>query len=77
VHARDELISSALGELVEGASKAVKTLSALLDADDERVRLAAAKSHLEQLLRLRETLTLNERLAAVERTVHTRNRAGR
>jgi AcrR family transcriptional regulator len=76
-HARDELISSALGELVEGASKAVKTLSALLDADDERVRLAAAKSHLEQLLRLRETLTLNERLAAVERTVQTRNRAGR
>ena len=72
--ARDELISSALGELVEGASKAVQTLLALLDADDERVRLAAAKGHLEQLLRLRETLTLNQRLAALERAMQTRGR---
>ena len=70
--ARDELISSALGELVEGASKAVKTLTELLDADDERVRLAAAKSHLEQLLRLRETLTLSQRLTALERALQAR-----
>jgi hypothetical protein len=71
--ARDELISSALGELVEGASKAVKTLRSLLDAEDERVRLAAAKGHLEQLLRLRETLALNQRLAALERALQNRS----
>ena len=36
--ARDELISSALGELVDCASEAVATLRALLRASDERVR---------------------------------------
>jgi hypothetical protein len=71
---RDELISSALGELVDCASEAVATLRALLSASDERVRLGAAKSTLEQLLRLRETLTLSQRLAALERTIQQRQR---
>jgi hypothetical protein len=70
--ARDELISSALGQLVESASEAVETLRALLSASDERVRLAAAKTTLDQLLRLRETLTLSQRLAALERAVQKR-----
>jgi hypothetical protein len=72
--ARDELISRALGELVDCASQAVATLRALLDASDERVRLGAAKATLEQLLRLRETLTLSQRLAALERALQTRGR---
>jgi hypothetical protein len=72
--ARDELISSALGELVECASEAVATLRALLRASDERVRLGAAKSTLEQLLRLRETLTLSQRLATLERALQERKR---
>jgi hypothetical protein len=71
--ARDELISNALGELVDCASEAVATLRALLSASDERVRLGAAKSTLEQLLRLRETLTLSQRLAALERAMQTRS----
>ena len=75
--ARDELISSALGELVECASEAVATLRALLSASDERVRLGAAKSTLEHLLRLRETLTLSQRLAVLERTMQQRQRSGR
>jgi hypothetical protein len=75
--ARDELISAALGELVECASEAVATLRALLSASDERVRLGAAKSTLEQLLRLRETLTLSQRLAVLERTMQQRQRSGR
>ena len=75
--ARDELISSALGELVECASEAVATLRALLSASDERVRLGAAKNTLEQLLRLRETLTLSQRLAVLERTMQQRQRSGR
>jgi hypothetical protein len=73
--ARDELISSALGELVGCASEAVATLRTLLQANDERVRLGAARSTLDQLLRLRETLTLSQRLATLERTLQTR--AGR
>jgi hypothetical protein len=75
--ARDELISAALGELVECASEAVATLRSLLSASDERVRLGAAKSTLEQLLRLRETLTLSQRLAALERAVQQRQRSSR
>jgi len=75
--ARDELISSALGELVECASEAVATLRALLQANDERVRLGAAKTTLEQLLRLRETLTLSQRLATLERALQSRGRGGR
>jgi hypothetical protein len=71
--ARDELISSALGELVDCASEAVATLRALLSASDERVRLGAAKSTLEQLLRLRETLTLSQRLATLERALQARD----
>jgi hypothetical protein len=75
--ARDELISSALGELVECASEAVATLRALLSASDERVRLGAAKSTLDQLLRLRETLMLSQRLAALERSLQAQMRRGR
>jgi hypothetical protein len=75
--ARDELISSALGELVECASEAVATLRALLQAKDERVRLGAARSTLEQLLRLRETLTLSQRLAALERSLQAQKRRRR
>jgi hypothetical protein len=75
--ARDELISSALGELVECASEAVATLRALLSASDERVRLGAAKSTLDQLLRLRETLTLSQRLAVLERALQEQTRRRR
>ena len=75
--ARDELISSALGELVECASEAVATLRALLSASDERVRLGAAKSTLDQLLRLRETLMLSQRLAALERSLQAQTRRRR
>jgi hypothetical protein len=64
---RDELITALLGELVGCASKAVATLRALLGAPDERVRLQAAKVLLEQALRLREAVALEQRLAAVER----------
>jgi hypothetical protein len=71
--ARDELITNALGELVDSASGAVATLRALLEARDERVKLGAAKTILDQLLRIRETLTLSQRLATLERALQTRN----
>ena len=71
--ARDTLITGALGGLVDCASEAVATLRALLQAEDERIRLGAAKATLEQLIRLRETLTLGQRLAALERTLVSRS----
>jgi hypothetical protein len=67
--ARDELLLAALGELAVCASEAVATLRELLSAPDDRIRLAAAKSTLEQLLRLRETLTLSQRMATLERAL--------
>jgi hypothetical protein len=65
--ARDELVTEALGELVASAGAAVARLRALLDARDDRIKLGAAKALLEQLLRIRETVTLAERVAALER----------
>jgi len=72
-HARDEVLTAALGELVDYASDAITTLRSLLNASDDRIRLAAAKATLEQLLRLRETLTLGQRLAALERATEARS----
>jgi hypothetical protein len=65
--ARDELVTEALGELAACASAAVSTLSALLGARDDRIRLGAARVILDQLLRIRETVTLAERVSALER----------
>ena len=73
---RDELVVAALGELAGSASEAVATLRGLLDASDERVRLQAARVLLEQLLRLREAVTLEQRVAALERN-HHKQRASR
>jgi hypothetical protein len=75
--ARDELISAALGELVGCAAEAVATLRRLLQAEDERVRLTAARAILEQLLRLRETLTFAQRIASLERTLQQPRDRGR
>ena len=66
---RDELITAALGELVGCASQAVTKLRRLLEARDERVQLQAAKALLEQALRLREAVTLEQRLATLERNL--------
>ena len=56
---RNELITRALGELAASASHAVSTIGELLDSSDERVRLQAARALLDQLLRLRDAVTLD------------------
>ena len=74
--ARDELVTEALGELTGSAQDAVATLKRLLDASDDRVKLTAARTILEQLLRLRETVQLEQRLSALENQ-HERQRRRR
>jgi hypothetical protein len=64
---RDDLITEALADLASSAARAVATLRRLLDARNERVQLAAARALLDQLLRLRESVELAERVAALER----------
>jgi|SRR5579859_2088346 len=74
---RDELITSALGELVGCAASAVQTLEQLLAEPDARVRLGAVRLVLEQVLKLREALTLEQRLQALERNAALAKRQGR
>ena len=64
---RDQLVVEALGELAASATEAAATLRRLLWARDERVQLGAARVLLDQLLRMRETVELAERVAALER----------
>lgn len=65
--ARDELLVRALGELAAIAGDAVAALHGLLSSPDERIQLGAAKTLLEQTLRLREALLLEQRVASLER----------
>jgi hypothetical protein len=72
--ARDELASEALSELAGCASEAVATLRRLLQANNEHVQLGAARTLLDQLLRLREALALAERVATLERRLEHQQR---
>ena len=72
--ARDELACEALSELAGCASEAVATLRCLLQANNEHVQLGAARTLLDQLLRLREALTLAERVATLERRLEHQQR---
>jgi len=74
---RDELVSAALGELVGCAEQAVATLRRLLEADAERVQLGAARTILDQLLRLREAVLLEQRVATLERQAERERRGSR
>jgi hypothetical protein len=63
---RAEFASRALGNLAAAATAAVRTLRQLLKADSEAVRLSAARSILELGAKLRESVELEQRIAALE-----------
>jgi hypothetical protein len=66
-NARTELIARAVGSLAESASEAASTLRALLGAETPpAVRLGAARSVLDLVVKLREHDELAERIAALE-----------
>jgi hypothetical protein len=66
--ARKDLLQHAVGRLAAGAAQAVDTLLAALTDKDTRNRVQAARVLLDTLLPLRESLDLEERLAALEAT---------
>lgn len=66
--ARKDLLQHAVGRLAAGAAQAVDTLLAALDDKDTRNRVQAARVLLDTLLPLRESLELEERIAALEAT---------
>jgi hypothetical protein len=66
--ARAEMVRRASGGLAAAALESVKTLLSLqASANPPAVRLGAARAVLEIGMKLRETVDLEERLAAVER----------
>jgi len=75
--ARAALFERAIGRLARAATKAADTLAALLDADSESVRLGAARALLELGSKLHESVTLENRIAELERSAAAKgNQAG-
>jgi hypothetical protein len=66
---RAEMVSRALGTMADGMADAAATLRKLLNAESESVRLGACRALLELGVKLRESVALEERLAALERQV--------
>jgi hypothetical protein len=63
---RGEMVARALGKMADGMAEAADTLRQLLRAESETVRRGACRAALELTVKLRETVELEERLAAVE-----------
>lgn len=63
---RGDMLSQAVGRVVDGMSEAADVLRALLKADSEYVRLAAASRLLELGPKGREASDVEERLRALE-----------
>jgi hypothetical protein len=75
--ARGSMIERAVGHMTAGAVDASATLRNLLESSNEKIQLAAARSILELLTRVRETGEIEERLASLEnRAAARRHRKG-
>jgi hypothetical protein len=60
------MLERAMARLTRTTTRAAGVLRALLESEDEKVRLRAAQQVLEQATRLRESVTLEQRLRALE-----------
>jgi hypothetical protein len=65
---RTEMLSAAVGRLSASAAEAIETLREALADDDGRTRVQAARVLLDACLSLRESLDLEQRIAALEAT---------
>jgi hypothetical protein len=63
---RHRMLDEAVGSLVEATNHAVSTLTELLDNDHVNVRLRAALGIIDAVVRLREYVELERRIAALE-----------
>lgn len=63
---RAQLLDSVAGRLASAGRKAVSTLSKLLDADSEGVRLQAASTILSVMFKAREAVDVETRLIELE-----------
>lgn len=70
---RTDLLRAATGRLAAASTKAVDTLVDALTTEKGQARVQAAKVLLESTLALRESLDLEERIAAIEATTSDRH----
>ncbi|MGW3352567.1 helix-turn-helix domain-containing protein [Nonomuraea rubra] len=63
---RGELLDRAVGALVDASLEAIATLRCSLHAESESVRVRAATAILNAMVSIRESVDLEERLAALE-----------
>jgi hypothetical protein len=70
--ARKKLLDKAMNRLMSATMQAVITLEALLNAESEAVRRAAANDILGHSLKYRELSELEDRLEVVERIIFER-----
>jgi hypothetical protein len=73
--ARAGMVERALGQLAEGSTEAVGTLRKLLKAKADTVKLGAARTILEVGNKLRESVELQQRIAALEQRLEERESA--
>lgn len=64
--ARAEIIARAASQLADAATDAATTLRGLLAAESDAIKLGAARAILELGTKLRESVELEQRLAALE-----------
>lgn len=74
--ARDLLIGETVGRLVAATSSAVDTHQELLADERSTVRLGAARSIIDQALRIREASELAERVTRLEQELNVQRQKG-
>jgi hypothetical protein len=63
---RADMVSRATGRMGDGMAEAADVLRALLKADSQSVRLGACRAMLELGVKLRDSVELEQRIAALE-----------
>ncbi len=63
---REQVADEAFGVLSQSLTKAVETLTGLLDTKDDRLKRLVCKDIIEQFLKRKEIEDLNERLTEIE-----------
>lgn len=64
--ARNMMIGQAVGKLSVNCAKAAEVLEKLLDSDNPRIRLQAAKAILDHSIKLADNLAIEMRLSSLE-----------
>ena len=73
--ARSEMMNRAMGRMADGMAAAADVLVELLSAENESVRLSAARSLLDLGAKIRDTCEFEDRLRALEQRIGQENGA--